>query len=72
MLNNATPESAGIRSEDLLTLYVQIIDDYFGNLTLSFSFRDDGLAVVRSVRFAEDFLWDYQGDIVAKKKQKKG
>jgi hypothetical protein len=47
---------------------VQIIDDYFGNLTLSFSFRDDGLAVVRSVRFAEDFLWDYQGDIVAKKK----
>lgn len=57
--------SAAWVDERSLRIYVQIIDDYFGNLTLTLAFRDDGLAVLRSVRFAEDFLWDYQGDLVA-------
>ena len=44
----------------------KIGNDYFGNATLTFAFRDD-LVLLRSVRYAEDFLWDYQGDLVAHK-----
>ncbi len=51
--------------EDRILLFAQIIDDYFGNLSLIFSFKDD-LAAVRATKTAEDFLWDYQGEIVAK------
>ncbi len=58
--------SAAWVDETRLVVYVQITDDYFGNATLTFAFRDD-LVLLRSVRYAEDFLWDYQGDLVAYK-----
>ena len=51
--------------ENKLIVFVQIIDDYFGNLSLTFSFKDD-IAVVKAVKNAEDFLFDYDGEAVAK------
>lgn len=56
--------SAAWLQPDKLLMYVQIIDDYFGNCSLIFSFKDD-MATVQATRTAEDFLWDYQGQIVA-------
>ena len=58
--------SAAWTHDGHLIMFVQIIDEYFGNLYLRFSFRDD-MAVVSAVKSAEDFLWDYQGEIVAKR-----
>lgn len=52
---------------DRITLFSQIIDRYFGNVTFSFFFKDN-LAYLRCVRTAENFLWEYQGDLVAKAK----
>ena len=54
--------------DNKLLILTQIIDDYFGNLSLIFSFKDD-VAVVSATKTAEDFLWDYQGEIVAKQYQ---
>ncbi len=51
--------------DDKLLLFVQIIDEYFGNTSLIFSFREH-LAVVNATKTAEDFLWDYTGEIVAR------
>lgn len=50
--------------DNKLQIFVQIIDDYFGNTSLIFSFRDNK-AVVTAVKSAEDFLWDYEGEAVA-------
>ena len=58
--------SAAWTHDGHLILFAQIIDEYFGNLYLRFSFRDN-MAVVNAVKTAEDFLWDYQGEIVAEK-----
>ena len=58
--------SAAWLQENKLQLCVQIIDLYFGNLSLVFSFRD-GYAVVSSEKHAEYFLMDYNGEIIAKK-----
>ena len=54
--------------DNKLLILTQIIDEYFGNLSLIFSFKDD-VAVVSATKTAEDFLWDYQGEIVAKQYQ---
>lgn len=50
--------------DNKLMLFVQILDDYYGNLSLLFAFKDD-MAALRAVRTAEDFLWDYEGNLVA-------
>lgn len=52
--------------ENKITLFSQIIDRYFGNVTFSFVFKDD-LAYLNCEKVAEDFLWQYDGSCVAKK-----
>lgn len=58
--------SAGWTEAAKLTLRVQIIDRYFGNMTAEFAFRKDG-AAVRMQKTAEDFLEEYQGTLFAPK-----
>ena len=53
--------------DNKLMIYVQIIDRYFGNLRAHFAFRGE-LATVRMVKVAEDFLSEYEGELVAKRK----
>ncbi len=53
--------------ENKLLLFVQIIDEYFGNCSINFCFKDNE-AVVKATKMAEDFLWEYRGEIVAKRK----
>ncbi len=55
--------SAGWAEEKKLLLRVQIIDRYFGNLFVSFSFREEEVTV-SMVRNAENFLAEYQGEAV--------
>ena len=45
---------------------VQIIDRYFGNMSMIFAFRD-GEAAFKMTKSAEDFLNEYQGVGTAKK-----
>ena len=45
-------------------IFVQIIDEYFGNASLSFAFIDDRATVLFS-KIAEDFLWGYDGQCEA-------
>ena len=52
--------------EAKLTLWVQIIDKYFGNMTAEFSFKGN-LAAVRMQKTAEDFLDEYRGVLLAEK-----
>ena len=47
-----------------LRIRVQIIDNYLGNLQITFSFREN-VAVVRMVKAAEGFLNEYQGQLIA-------
>jgi hypothetical protein len=47
---------------------VQIIDKYFGNLGMLFSFKKDGTCNVQLAKRAEDFLREYDGLINAKLK----
>ena len=49
-----------------LSIRVQIIDDYFGNMTANFSFKDDGVTVEMK-KHAEDFLKEYCGTAVGVK-----
>lgn len=51
-----------------LRLRVQIIDKYFGNLAILFSFRDENTVSVRMEKTAEHFLEEYKGTIRAKAK----
>ena len=53
--------------ERKLMLSVQIIDNYFGNMSLTFAFRDDDV-VLRAEKAAEDFLWNYSGTAKGKLK----
>ena len=57
--------SAGWVDANKLRLFVQIIDRYFGQLMITFGFREDeaGVCMVKS---AEDFLNEYQGWLSAK------
>lgn len=52
--------SAVFPAEDELLIRTQIIDKYFGNLGILFSFRDDAV-VVEMRKCAEDFLREYNG-----------
>ena len=52
--------SAAWREEKKLCIKVQIIDKYFGNTMMTFSFKDD-YAVVMMTKTAEDFLDTYYG-----------
>lgn len=53
--------SAGWLEEQKLQLKVQIIDRYFGNLVITFGFRDQNTAGVYMAKCAEDFLDEYDG-----------
>ncbi len=57
--------SAAWREEKKLQIFVRIIDRYFGNLCLIFSFKNADLVTVNAIKTAEDFLNEYQGDFVA-------
>lgn len=46
--------------EHKFVLRLYVIDDYFGNLTVTFSFKDDYVAL-RMIKTAEWFLDEYQG-----------
>ncbi len=50
-----------------ILLNVQIIDRYFGNVAMLFGFKGDE-CYVRMEKTAEDFLDEYQGRLVAKRK----
>ena len=54
--------------ENKIMLLVQIIDEYFGNASLTFAFNGDE-ATAMFARTAEDFLWDYDGQAYAKIKK---
>ena len=58
--------SAAFGEEKVMHLRVQIIDRYFGNLTMTFAFRDE-YVTVQCLKFAENFLGEYQGNFVAKR-----
>ncbi len=61
--------SAGWSEEKKLRIKVQIIDRYFGNIAMTFSFKEDE-CMVRMVKHAEDFLAEYNGDMLAKRVKK--
>ncbi len=48
-----------------LSVFVQIIDDYFGRLTMSFCFPDENSCGVFMHKTAEDFLDEYSGELQA-------
>ena len=56
--------SAGWIDENRLMIRVQVIDKYFGNLAMVFSFKDK-VAVVSMNKVAEDFFNEYTGNFVA-------
>lgn len=53
--------SADWPAEKTLRLRVQIIDKYFGNLSVLFGFRDEKTVTVRMQKNAENFLDEYAG-----------
>ncbi|MEE1074450.1 MAG: hypothetical protein U0K93_03110, partial [Acutalibacteraceae bacterium] len=57
--------SAAWTEENKLFIKVQAIDDYFGNMGMTFSFKDD-IAYVVMVKIAEAFMDTYRGRILAK------
>ena len=57
--------SAGWIEERKLLLRAQIIDRYFGNLTIIFHFAEDGSATLHMEKHAEAFLDEYQGTVHA-------
>jgi len=59
--------SATWAQDNKLLIFVQIIDEYFGNASLTFAFKDDE-ATVLFYKVAEDFLWGYDGQVGARKK----
>ena len=57
--------AAAWREDRKLMLRVRIIDRYFGNLCINYSFKTEDLVVVTATKAAEDFLGEYQGEFVA-------
>ncbi len=53
------------QSPSQLLMFVQIIDKYFGNFSVSFGFKKE-YVTVSMMKVAEDFLNEYQGDFYAK------
>lgn len=66
MYNDAV-SCAWIREKELL-LFVQIIDRYFGNMNARFAFKGDEAYVIFQ-KTAEAFLYEYEGELIAKKKE---
>ena len=60
MLKTVHPEQAGIESACVSRFLTSIL----GQLFLELSFRDDQ-AVVTAVKYAENFMNDYNGEAVA-------
>ena len=60
--------SATWLDEKKLIVFVQIIDRFFGLTSFVFSFRDD-YATAQFRKIGEDFLGEYQGELVAKRKK---
>jgi len=60
--------AAAWREEKKLQIRVRIIDRYFGNLCIIFSFKNPDLVVVTATKAAEDFLSEYQGEFLARAK----
>jgi hypothetical protein len=56
--------------EKKLRLFVQIIDKYFGNMSATFAFKHD-YVYADFTKTAEAFLEEYQGKVLAKKRDKK-
>ena len=56
--------------EKKLMLFVQVIDRYFGNASLSFAFKGDE-AYVQFRKIAENFMQEYDGNLIAKRTLKK-
>ena len=54
--------------ENKILIYVQIIDRYFGNASLTFAFNNE-YATLSFDKVAEDFLWNYKGVAVAKREK---
>ncbi len=50
---------------DQLLLFVQIIDKYFGNMSIIVGFNQS-YATVKMTKVAEDFLREYEGEFIAK------
>ncbi len=59
--------SGGWLDDKRFFIYIQIIDRYLGNARIVFSFKDD-CVVVKMEKTAEDFLKEYEGTLVARKK----
>ncbi len=57
--------SADWPEEKKLRMRVQIIDKYFGNLSIIFGFRDENSVTVRMRKSAEAFLEEYSGTVNA-------
>lgn len=51
--------------ENKLMIFSQIIDRYFGNVSMCFGFNDDHITVT-FYKTAEDFLWNYNGQAYGK------
>ena len=72
----ATPTTNGFLYDDAVSLawleekkimmYVQIIDKYFGNMSVTFAFKGDAV-YARFQKVAEYFLTEYQGALTAKR-----
>jgi hypothetical protein len=54
--------------EHRLSLRTYVIDDFFGNMTITFAFKGD-LVTVNMFKKAEGFLAEYQGEMVGKIKE---
>lgn len=57
--------SAGWIDQNRLMIRVQVIDKYFGNMAMTFNFKDDK-AIVVMTKVAENFFNEYQGEFMAK------
>ena len=57
--------SADWPTSKTLRIRVQIIDKYFGNLSILAAFRDENTVTVKMAKAAEAFLSEYEGTINA-------
>ena len=55
--------------EKKIMIFVQVIDRFFGNATMLFSFKDDEV-LARFTNIAEGFMQEYSGDMLAKRVEK--
>lgn len=54
-------------TEKKIEIFTQIIDEYLGNLFMTFDFKNDKCTVALD-HTAEDFLWEYKGYIPARRR----